>query len=153
MNYVAFFRSVNVGGNLVKMQDLRQLFLDLKIEEPETFLASGNVLFNAVSDALPSLRNQIEIEFEKRFGFRGQVACRNQDQITALAAFEAFPQNVYEAAQTNCVILSDDVFPEDSEALLSSIASNADSFRLHSDGIFWITEARQSEAAFTIRQL
>jgi len=45
ITYVAFLRAVNVGGRVVKMDALRALISTLKVTNVETFIASGNLLF------------------------------------------------------------------------------------------------------------
>ena len=42
---IAFLRAINVGGHTVKMDHLRQLFESLGFSGVETFIASGNVVF------------------------------------------------------------------------------------------------------------
>jgi len=44
---VAFLRAINVGGRTVKMDYLRSLFEDLGFADVETFIASGNVVFES----------------------------------------------------------------------------------------------------------
>jgi uncharacterized protein (DUF1697 family) len=46
---IAFFRAINVGGHNVTMEQLRSLFEALGLKGVETFLASGNVLFDGGS--------------------------------------------------------------------------------------------------------
>ena len=45
--YVALLRAVNVGGRLLKMEDLRRVAGELGLEAPKTFIASGNLLFKS----------------------------------------------------------------------------------------------------------
>jgi len=45
--YVALLRAINVGGHVVKMDVLRKHFTKLGFTNVETFIASGNVLFDA----------------------------------------------------------------------------------------------------------
>src|SRR3990170_352332 len=44
--FIAFLRAINVGGHTVKMDQLRQLFESLGFSGIETFIASGNVVFD-----------------------------------------------------------------------------------------------------------
>ena len=43
---VAFLRAVNVGGRVAKMDALRRSFEKLGFRRVETFIASGNVIFD-----------------------------------------------------------------------------------------------------------
>ena len=45
---VAFLRAINVGGHVVPMARLAELFRGLGLAEVETFIASGNVIFSTV---------------------------------------------------------------------------------------------------------
>jgi uncharacterized protein (DUF1697 family) len=47
--HIAFLRAINVGGHIVKMDHLRRLFEALELAEVETFIASGNVIFEAAT--------------------------------------------------------------------------------------------------------
>ncbi|HXW01123.1 MAG TPA: DUF1697 domain-containing protein, partial [Anaerolineae bacterium] len=47
--YIAFLRAINVGGHTVKMDYLRRLFEEMGFSKVETFIASGNVIFEAVA--------------------------------------------------------------------------------------------------------
>ena len=58
--YVAFLRAINVGGHLVKMDYLRTLFEALGFENVETFIASGNVIFDSKSKNTQALEKKIE---------------------------------------------------------------------------------------------
>ena len=45
--YIAFLRAINVGGHTVKMAELKRLFEALGFTNVETFIASGNVIFDS----------------------------------------------------------------------------------------------------------
>jgi uncharacterized protein (DUF1697 family) len=63
---VALLRGINVGGNaLVRMADLRACFGSLGFERVQTYIASGNVLFDA--DPGGELATSIEAALERRF--------------------------------------------------------------------------------------
>ena len=47
--YVAFLRAVNVGGRIVKMDELRRPFAAAGFADVETFIASGNVIFDTTA--------------------------------------------------------------------------------------------------------
>jgi uncharacterized protein (DUF1697 family) len=47
--YVALLRAINVGDHNVKMAHLRTLFDSLGVSNVETFIASGNVIFDSLA--------------------------------------------------------------------------------------------------------
>ena len=58
--YFAFLRAINVGGHLVTMDRLRGVFESLGFSKVETFIASGNVIFESTSKSANSLQAKIE---------------------------------------------------------------------------------------------
>ena len=60
MRYVALLGGINVGGHRVKMTELRAVFEALGFQNVATFIASGNVLFDADSTDALGLAAQIE---------------------------------------------------------------------------------------------
>lgn len=46
--YIAFLRGINVGGkNIIKMTDLKKMFEAMCLQNVQTYIQSGNVLFAA----------------------------------------------------------------------------------------------------------
>ncbi len=45
--YVAFLRAINLPGRNVKMDRLRSTFVSLGLDNVDTFIASGNVIFDS----------------------------------------------------------------------------------------------------------
>jgi uncharacterized protein (DUF1697 family) len=48
---IALLRGVNVGGNMLKMDRLREICAKLGAENPRTYVQSGNVVFEAAGSA------------------------------------------------------------------------------------------------------
>jgi uncharacterized protein (DUF1697 family) len=88
--YVAFLRAVNVGGRVVKMDQLRVLFEAMKFKNVETFIASGNVLFDARTDDTEALEQRIEKHLEKALGYKVLTFVRSPAEVAACAAYEPF---------------------------------------------------------------
>ncbi len=65
--YVALLRGINVGGhNKVAMTELRNMFQSMRFSRVQTYIQSGNVLFESEDNA-ESLRQRLEQEIEKCF--------------------------------------------------------------------------------------
>jgi uncharacterized protein (DUF1697 family) len=88
--YVAFLRAVNVGGRVVKMDQLRRLFEAMKLQHVETFIASGNVLFDTRAADTDSLEARIENELKKALGYEVLTFIRSPAEIAAAATYEPF---------------------------------------------------------------
>ncbi|MFN2564926.1 MAG: DUF1697 domain-containing protein [Gemmatimonadaceae bacterium] len=88
--YVAFLRAINVGGRVVKMDQLRALFEAMRLRNVETFIASGNVLFDTRSDNVDSLERRIEKRLEGLLGYEVVTFVRTPEEIAAAAAYAPF---------------------------------------------------------------
>ena len=71
--FVAFLRAINVGGHLVKMDQLRSLLEELGFVNVETFIASGNVIFESRAGATAPLERKIERVLRDGLGGRAAV--------------------------------------------------------------------------------
>ncbi len=84
MKYTVLFRGINVGGkNVVKMVDLRQLLLGLGLNKVQTYIQSGNAVFETHLDEA-RLRALIDNGFMERFGFKCAAMIRREDEIKNL---------------------------------------------------------------------
>lgn len=92
-SYIALLRGINVGGKRkILMQDLKPMFNDLGYTNVNTYIQSGNVLFDSEhSDNLIDTANQIEVGIRKTFGFDVPVIVLSSHEMKA--ALEAIPFN------------------------------------------------------------
>lgn len=67
--YIAFLRAINVGGHTVKMDVLRGHFAHLGFTGIETFIASGNVIFQSTGASARELEERIAEELARRLGY------------------------------------------------------------------------------------
>ena len=90
--YVALLRAVNVGGTgKLPMSDLKAMCLDAGFARVETYIASGNVVFD--SKASPS---KVKAELEKRLHAYGGkpigVIVRSAAEMQAVLKANPFPK-------------------------------------------------------------
>jgi uncharacterized protein (DUF1697 family) len=87
---ISMLRGVNVGAhNRIKMDDLRAVYTSLKLENPQTYVQSGNIIFRTKEKNLPQLSKKIQDAFEKKFKFRPDVILRTVDEFRS--AIDASP--------------------------------------------------------------
>ncbi len=68
--YISLLRGINVSGQkLIKMEALKKMYSNLKFENIQTYLQSGNVIFSTLATDLKILENQITSQLEKELGF------------------------------------------------------------------------------------
>ena len=88
--YIAFLRAINVGGHIVKMDQLRKLFEELQFENVETFIASGNVIFDTKSKNIAALEKKIDRHLHDSLGYSVSTFVRSIDEIARISAFKPF---------------------------------------------------------------
>ena len=81
--YVAFFSSINVGGNRMTMADLRYAFAREEIENVETVVASGNVLFDYDDRPTVGLEDLLGQMMTERFDIDSFAAVRTREELAA----------------------------------------------------------------------
>ena len=147
--HIAFLRAVNVGGRTVKMDALRARFTALGLINVETFIASGNVLFDTRAKAAAKLHGKIEADLASAFGFEIDTFLRGADELVAIARHPAFPAARIAQAPTYCVGFL--AAPLTAEALrgLKQFESDVDAFHVHGREVYWLCEKKQSESDFT----
>lgn len=91
MVHVAFLRAINVGGrSVVKMTDLKAAFERAGCRHVRTFIASGNVVFEAPAKLPAALKTRIARELLTLFGKEPGVCYRTLDELDALIAANPF---------------------------------------------------------------
>jgi uncharacterized protein (DUF1697 family) len=88
--FTAFLRAINVGGHVVKMDQLRQFFEALGFANVETFIASGNVIFESNSKDTNSLQRQIEKHLHKALGYEVATFVRTLEELDQVANYRPF---------------------------------------------------------------
>jgi uncharacterized protein (DUF1697 family) len=96
--YAAFLRSINVGGHTVKMDFLRRLFESMGSLNVETFIASGNVIFeSAVTDA-HNLEKKIEVKLAETLGYKVAAFIRSITELAEIADYRPFKKSELDAS-------------------------------------------------------
>ena len=89
--FVAFLRGINVGGHhKVPMADLRRTLGRLGLEDVQTLLNSGNVIFATEQRDVAHLENTISSDLARTFGFSIPVIVRPAKSIQQLYAKNPF---------------------------------------------------------------
>ena len=88
--YVALLGSINVGGNRLKMAELREALEREDFEAVETVVASGNVLFSHDQRPSDGLAEKIAHVVRDRFGIDTFAAVRSRDELAAAIADNPF---------------------------------------------------------------
>ena len=147
--YVAFLRAINVGGHTVRMEDLRANFEHLGLSRVETYIASGNVIFETRATGVPALERKIEDRLKAALGHEVATFLRTVEEVADIARHEAFPEAAIKTAGANCVGFLTQPLSREQAKLLTTFANSIDSFHLNGREIYWLSRVGQSESKFS----
>ena len=145
--YIAFLRAINVGGHTVKMDKLRELFEALGLKNVETFIASGNVIFDANVKDTAALERKIEAHLERALGYPVGTFIRTVDDVAAVAAYAPFPPDAQ--MQALSVIFLRDALGKSAHASLMTCCTEIDDFHVHGREAYWLCRTRTSDSKIT----
>ena len=79
---VSMLRGVNVGGHhKIKMTELKKVYESLGYEKVQTYIQSGNVVFETKERGDEKLARKIGAAIEKKFGFCPEVIVRTAEEM------------------------------------------------------------------------
>ena len=144
--YIAFLRAINVGGHNVKMDALRRIFETLGLMNVETFIASGNVLFESKSGSIKSLERKIEAKLNEELGYEVASFIRTPAELTGIATHRPFPQAELDASAALNIGFLAEPLDEGSIQKLMSMKTDIDDFHFHGREVYWLCWKKQSES-------
>ena len=148
--YVAFLRAINVGGHTVKMDDLRRRFESLGLSDVETFIASGNVIFDSPRAGAKALEREIESSLEQALGYKVATFLRTTRELAAVARHKPFAAAELEAeGNVLYVAFLADKPGEEAARKLLSYATAVDDFRVEGREVYWLRRKGLGESKFS----
>ena len=143
--YVAFLRAVNVGGRIVKMDALRGIFEAEGFTNVETFIASGNVIFDTKAKAGPALEARIETALKKALGYDVPTFVRPLAEVVTAAERSLFPAPAVAAAGALLVGLLKPPVDAGAQRRLDALDPSQHRFKVVGSEFYWLCQVRQSE--------
>ena len=144
--YAALLRGINVGGkHRVSMGQLKQTMEEAGYTNVQTYIQSGNVLFES---GIPENRLAVALEelFEKRFGFPVSVILRTAKQLQEILDHVPYTAEEIEAAQAKSGVESLHILllntPSEEKAMekAKALPDNGDRFCVHERDIYLLLE-------------
>jgi uncharacterized protein (DUF1697 family) len=144
--YIAFLRAINVGGHTVKMDALRQMFESLGFSNVETFIASGNVIFETKTGNTKTLEKKIESHLKESLGYEVATFLRTNSELAEIAAYKPFSKSQLDAAAALNVGFLADPLDDAAKKKLMSLKTDIDDFHVHGRELYWLCKKKQSES-------
>jgi uncharacterized protein (DUF1697 family) len=144
--YFAFLRAINVGGRVVKMDRLKKLFESLGFSNVETFITSGNVIFESPSRNVAALEAKIEKELQRVLGYEVSTFIRTDGELIDITNYEAFSQSDLAKARAFNIVFLGKTLDKEAEAGLQALKTEIDDLHVHGREIYWLCKKKRSES-------
>lgn len=151
--YVAFLRGINVGGHRVQMSRLRDEFAALGFTAAETFIASGNVIFDSPSRSTAALESRIEAHLGAALGYAVPTLLRTPAELRDVLAHLPFTPDEVSSAHAVHVIFLREPIGADEDRAVRALDTPVDLLRSRGRELYWwcrglLSESQVPPAAF-----
>lgn len=143
--HVALLRAINVGGRTVKMDALRTICEEMGLTKVETFIASGNVIFESRAGAA-ALEKKIEAHLRKVLGYEVATFVRS---VPALAAAVAHCESLLRNGEGAHVGFLKAPVGRDAQTRVREFENKDERFAFHGREIYWLTRSGIGESKFS----
>ena len=146
--YVALLRAINVGGHMVKMDHLRSLFESLGFSNVETFIASGNVIFDSRTRN-DVLERKISKHLKEALGYEVITFVRTIEEISEVAKYKPFPKAELTAEGNILYVGFLNAEPDrQAKATLISLANEVNDFHFQGRELYWLRRTKVGESEY-----
>ena len=132
--YVAFLRAINVGGTkIIKMDDLKRMFTSFGLANVQTYIATGNIIFE--TKAAANLEAKLESQLETALGYKVEIFLRTMQEVTQIASHPPFTPQAAETLHVVFLRKSQGVDKKSEQDLLS-LKSEADDYAVNGSEVY-----------------
>jgi uncharacterized protein (DUF1697 family) len=125
------------------MERLRELFEELGGENVSTFIASGNVIFDAGDTDETALEARAEKHLHAELGYEAATFLRSLNELKTILAFEAFPAaEVEKEGHSLFVMFLRRALPKAAAEAVEALRTERDEFRVKGREIYWLCRGR-----------
>ncbi|WP_160717698.1 DUF1697 domain-containing protein [Chitinophaga solisilvae] len=148
--YVAFLRAINVGGNrMVKMEVLKDIFEQHGFRQVQTYINSGNVLFDHTGKDTAIIGTKIEKALEKALGFDAPVCVRSMAEMAAVLENNPFPGITPDKQVQIYIAFLRDTAGADAAGILAGMDNEWETYRLCGREVFVLARKRPDPTPFS----
>ena len=144
--YVAFLRAINVTNRFVKMDALRSHFASLGLENVQTYIQSGNVIFTSPIEDTAVLEQQIEAHLAATLGFDVPTMVRSGQEMLAIATYNPFPQLAEMSNASTYVSLLKEIPTPEAQQAMADKSDAIDTFHVSGRELYWLYNREQGDS-------
>ncbi len=163
MRYAAFLRGINLGDRRVTGEQLCAPLVELGFDNVASFLASGNLAFDADPDSAADaddfdaghdLEVRIAAQLEAALGFPVETFVRTAAEVSGIVSRQPFPAEVVAASagKPQVTFVRTTPSPEVVEAVLAH-ETEEDRLGIHGREWYWLPSAGVSKSRLDIRAI
>jgi len=136
--FAAFLRAINVGGHTVRMDTLRRAFESMRFSAVETFIASGNVVFDTAITDTSRLTGTIERKLRGELGYDVATFLRSTTELREIADYKPFPGADHDPSASVYVVFLAAAPDAAVKRKLSALTTNEHEFRTRRREVYWL---------------
>lgn len=128
--YISILRGINVSGhNIIKMDQLKKMMFRLGFENVQTYIQSGNIIYQTRKTVTTKLSEAIKNSIQKEFGFDVPVQTLTLDELDTIIQHNPYAKQDLDTTFFHITFLT--AIPDvDKIALLKAVDSKHDSFEI-----------------------
>ena len=147
--YIALLRAINAGAKrAVKMELLREVFQSLHFSVVETYIGSGNVVFQTSAKNAKTLERRIEKGLRRVLRFEVAAFVRTDKELARIAKSRQFRRAESDGRDFNMIFLAD-ALEERLRREVLALRTETDEFRVHGREIYWLRSEKPGGVGFS----
>lgn len=131
------------------MDLLKKYFEEMKFKNIETYIASGNIIFECDLKNEQIIENRIENHLLKSLGYIVDAFVRTISQVKNIAEYKPFNELEFSSAKALNVAFLKEPLIEGQKNKLESLQSEIDFFHANGKEVYWLCKKKQSESLFS----
>jgi uncharacterized protein (DUF1697 family) len=115
----------------------------------ETFIASGNVIFDSPETNAQSVERRIERQLQTALGYAVTTFIRSPDELAAVAQHQPFAAEPAAGASSLYVAFLPAPPTDDARQRLLAFRTAIDDFDVHQREVYWLCRPKMSDSTFS----
>jgi uncharacterized protein (DUF1697 family) len=115
----------------------------------ETFIASGNVIFQTTTKKTKTLERKIERRLNEALGYEVRTFVRGESELIKIATYRPFTQSKFDETWHSNIIFLADNLNEKLKQDVNALRTNTDAFEVHGREIYRWRRRKQNGALFS----
>ena len=132
------------------MDHLRRLFEGIGFTEVETFIASGNVIFEAADKSSKALERKIEATLQEALGYKVATFIRTPAELAEIAGHKPFKaSDLEEEGNFLYISFAAETPSQEAQQKLLTFTTEVDEFHIHKREVYWLCRKKLSDSKFS----